>query len=224
MSTFTKPTGVEKRTLRGTQLRAESQGDEMALVGYAASFNCPSADLGGFREIIAPGAFTRSLAAKNDVRCTFNHDPSKILGRTKSGTLTLEEDSYGLKFRCELDGTSATARDVYGMIKRGDISDCSFAFTVEQADQDWADVADERGKLILQRTLRNLDLFDVSAVTYPAYQTGTAVSARSFDYEAKITDAEWKDAFRRKLYAVDDAFADAERFNRALRLGADIKK
>src|SRR5713226_163265 len=81
---------TETRTISNASLRAQSQGDEMAISGYAASFNVLSQDLGGFREVVAPGAFKRSIDAGADVKALFNHDASRILGRTKSGTLKVQ--------------------------------------------------------------------------------------------------------------------------------------
>lgn len=224
--TFTKPTGIQQRTLRGTQLRAESQGDEMALVGYAATFNTLSQDLGGFREMIAPGAFTRSLAAGCDCKCLFNHDPSKVLGRMKSGTLTVSEDERGLKFRCELDVASATARDVYAAVKRGDIDECSFAFTLADDGDLWDESTDERGNKFMRRTLRNVNLLDVSAVTYPAYDKGTAVQARSADYVAGTHADSWATEMRKKLDAAmqPPVPSTAELKARAARLAETLTK
>ncbi len=134
------------------------------------------------------------MAAKNDVRCTLNHDPQQdFWGGTKSGTLTLEEDSYGLKFRCELDGISAMARDAYAMIKRGDISDCSFAFTVEQQDQEWAQITDERGNRCMQRTLRNVDpvrcfCCDLPGLPNRHRRFGAFLRLRGQDYRHRMED------------------------------------
>lgn len=194
-----KPTGIQQRTLRGTQLRAESQGDEMSLVGYAASFNCLSQDLGGFREMIAPGAFKRSLQSGTDCKCLFNHDSNQVLGRT-GVNLTLEEDSYGLKFRCVLNKNSATAKEVHSLIEAGLVDQCSFAFTTPDDGDDW-DEATENGQRFIRRTLRNVNLHDVSAVTYPAYDKGTSVSARSADYTAAVSDEIWRAEMRSKLDA-----------------------
>ncbi len=199
ISSVKKPTGIQQRTLRGTQLRAESQGDEMALSGYAASFNCLSQDLGGFRELIAPGAFKKSLASGCDCKCLFNHDPSKILGRS-GVNLSLEEDSYGLKFRCVLNKNSTTAREVHSVIEAGLIDQCSFAFTVPDDGDDW-DEAAENGARFIRRTLRNVNLHDVSCVTYPAYPQGTAVAARAADYTLSSSDAAWRIEMLRKLDA-----------------------
>ena len=138
--------------------------------GYAAVFNSLSEDLGGFREQILPGAFSTSLANKPDVRALFNHDENLVLGRTKAGTLDLSEDTTGLAWSCTLPDTAA-ARDLAVSIERGDIDQCSFGFYC--MDDDWAMLD---GTPV--RSVKTAEVFDVSAVTYPAY-TATSVSMRS---------------------------------------------
>jgi uncharacterized protein len=172
---------IERRILSTTaSLRAESQGDEMALVGYAARFNTKSHPLpGGFTETIAPGAFKRSIENGQDVRCLFNHDANHVLGRVKSGTLRVAEDDKGLKFRCQLDRNQQAHRDLYASVKRGDISDCSFAFTPNGVEgDDITPGTDENGQRCVLRTLLDVDLYDVSVVCNPAYG-GTSVDARA---------------------------------------------
>lgn len=171
---------IEKRILTAhTALRAESQGDELVLRGYAARFNVLSHPLPqGFREQIQPGAFKRSLTKGDDVICTFNHDSDKVLGRVRSGTLKLAEDDKGLAFRCQLDPNQSSHRDLHAAVKRGDISDCSFAFSVPDDGDDFSDGTDEEGQRCLKRTLRNVTLHDVSVVTHPAYPQ-TSVDARN---------------------------------------------
>jgi uncharacterized protein len=158
---------TERRYLAGAELRATGGN---RLEGYAAVFNSLSEDLGGFRESINPGAFARAIREKQDVRCLFNHDRGAVLGRTRAGTLRLAEDSVGLHFDCDLPDTS-TARDLHALIKRGDISQCSFGFVCR--DDRWAEESGE-----VRRRLLDVDLTDVSAVTVPAY-SDTSVSARS---------------------------------------------
>lgn len=169
---------VEQRNY-ATELRTLK---DMEVSGYAAQFGTYSRDLGGFREVIARGAFSRSLrSADSDVKALFNHDPSQILGRQQNGTLEVSEDERGLKWRCTLNKESQAHRDLYAAIKRGDISECSFAFTVEPDGDAW-DNAEEDGVRFTRRTLKNVKLLDVSAVTYPAYGQGTSIAARKFDY------------------------------------------
>ena len=178
----TRETVMTQEVRYATEMRAMSEGDEMSLVGYAAKFNSPSkqmTDKSGisFVETIAPGAFTRALAANADVRCLFNHDSNRVLGRTKSGTLTLKQDDKGLAFRCMLDSRQQAHRDLHAAVDRGDISECSFAFAPNGPDgDDWQDTRTADGWQIV-RTLKDVNLFDVSAVTHPAYND-TSVSAR----------------------------------------------
>src|SRR5260370_9443284 len=166
---FDQAQGIQRRTFTA-ELRAV--GDEYALIGYAAMFNNLSKDLGGFREKISPGAFTRSLSERADVVCLFNHQPDNVLGRSTSGTLTLSADDRGLKYRCQLDRSNPLHQQVYASIKRGDVNQCSFAFTVPEGGDLWEGTRDNQ-----VRTLLNVDLFDVSPVTYPAYDN-TQVGAR----------------------------------------------
>lgn len=167
------PKDGELRTITTpVELRdGEGEGEAAAIEGYAAKFNVDSGLIWGeFIERIAPEAFDRALKEKQDVRALLNHDPNIILGRTKSGTLSLFTDKVGLGFKCLLPDTQA-ARDVAVNIKRGDVDQCSFAFRVVK--DEW----DESGDVPV-RTLVDVDLFDVSAVVYPAYE-GTNVSARA---------------------------------------------
>jgi HK97 family phage prohead protease len=171
---------IERRILStSASLRALSQGDSLVLCGYAARFGMKSHPLpDGLTEQIAPGAFKRSILNGSDVRCLFNHDANKVLGRTKSGTLRLDEDDNGLLFHCQLDKNQQSHRDLHAAVKRGDISDCSFAFSVPDAGDSFSNGADENGQPCIVRTLKDVDLFDVSAVTHAAYPN-TMVAARA---------------------------------------------
>lgn len=155
------------------------QEDKYQIVGVAAAYNTLSADLGGFREKIAPGAFTRALREKQDCRMLLNHDPNFICGRVKNGTLVLEDSAEGLRFTCQLDENQQWQRDLFSAIKRGDIDSCSFAFSVAPNGDSFERSTDERGKTFVCRTLRDVNLADCSCVTYPAYPNGTKVSARA---------------------------------------------
>jgi len=173
---FENALGVQRRTIHSAEVR--TAGDEFALVGYACKYNVLSHNLGGFREKISPGVFGRSLKNNADVKALFNHNPSNILGRTKSGTLKLEDTPVGLRFYCALDKNSQAHKDLYGAVKRGDIDECSFAFTVPPGGDEWEDGTDEEtGRSIQIRTLKDVDLLDVSVVTNPAYPN-TQVDAR----------------------------------------------
>ena len=164
--------------------------------GYAALFNTWSQDLGGFKERIAPGAFVRA-AAEDDVRALYNHDPNYVLGRTSAGTLTLREDEKGLYFDVRAPDTQ-WGRDLYASVKRGDVNQCSFGFQV---------IADEWGTIdgMDTRTLKEVRLYDVSIVTYPAYE-GTSVYVRGCGQVSQAhldprerTRMAWNQTKRRKL-------------------------
>lgn len=146
---------------------------ENRLIGHAAVFNSV-ADLGFFREQIAPGAFAASIN-EDDVRALFNHDPNQVLGRNRSGTLKMKEDARGLAVDIQLPDTQ-NARDVMALIKRGDVSQMSFAFRTIEED---VDRSNPNGTL---RTLKRVRLFDVSPVVFPAYSdTDIQVKMRSME-------------------------------------------
>jgi HK97 family phage prohead protease len=194
--TFKQAEGIQRRAI-SAELR--TAGDEFALVGYAATFNSLSKNLGGFREQISSGAFKRTLAAKPNVVCLFNHDPNQILGRTKSGTLEVSTDARGLKFRCQLDKDSQAHRDLHSAVKRGDIDECSFAFTVPAGGDAWTDGTDpETNSKIAVRTLLDVDLIDCSVVTYPAYNE-TSAGARSASAVHDLADLNAKIATMRRM-------------------------
>ena len=149
---------MEKR-LFNIETRME-EGETMNVVGHASVYNTMSEDLGGFREIIAPGAFDNVL--ENDVRALINHDGNLILARTTSGTLKLSTDEKGLKYEFDMPETSY-GKDLAISMKRGDVTQSSFAFTVENDNWETKDGMDVRTITKVKR------LFDVSPVTYPAY-------------------------------------------------------
>ena len=162
---------AEVRTFDVQDLELRMDDDKATVVGYGAVFNSQSNDLGGFREFIAPGAFDGRL--EDDVRFLVNHDANLILARTTNGTLRLSVDEKGLRYEADLPNTS-TARDLMELLKNGTISQSSFAFTVEE--DSW-EVKDG----INIRTIDKVSqLYDVSSVTYPAYnEASSSVALRS---------------------------------------------
>ncbi len=154
--------------------------DKPKINGYAAKFGKWSQDLGGFVEKIRKGAFDEALE-KSDIRALKNHNSDLILGRNTSGTLRLDTNSVGLRFEVDVPDTT-TGRDTVEEIRRGDLSGCSFAFTV--LEDDWK--YPEAGPI--ERTIVKVgELFDVGPVTYPAYPD-TTVSARSMDKVKELTE------------------------------------
>lgn len=166
---------IEKRQIPIdiAEFRAEQSEGGMVLEGFAALYNRWSGNLGGFKEIIRPGAFKGVLEEDVDCRLLVNHEPSLILSRTKNGTLELSESDKGLYFRGNIIDTQS-GRDTYAMIKSGLIDQCSFAFTVAKDGESWSEE-----KNLIRREITSISgLYDVSCVTYPAY-SATSVSARS---------------------------------------------
>jgi HK97 family phage prohead protease len=160
-----KMSNKETRIFHAGELRANMES--RTIRGYAAVFGMSSEDLGGFREVIAPGAFDDILG--DDVRALVNHDPSMILARTKSGTLRLFIDERGLGYEFDTPNTTY-GNDLLESVSRGDVTQSSFGFTVKE--HSWN--KEERTRTILKVGR----LFDVSPVTYPAYPD-TDVAMRS---------------------------------------------
>ena len=158
---------MERRTITLKELRVvdsvSEPGVEPAIEGYASVFDSWSEELGGnspFREKVVKGAFEETIQI-DDIRALFNHDPNYVLGRNKAGTLTLEEDEKGLKVRIVPPDTT-WAKDLLVSIKRGDITQMSFGFTVILDRWSYEDNIDVR-------ELLKVKLYDVSPVTFPAY-------------------------------------------------------
>lgn len=154
----------ERRTLE-TQFEIRSEADSLTVEGYASTFNQPY-NMGIYTETVAPGAFRKTLSEAPDVRFLINHD-GLPLARTSSGTLELSEDATGLHFRTTLDTTDPDVARLAPKMRRGDLTQCSFAFRT---------IKDEWSADYSARTMRELSLRDgdVSIVTYPANPTATA--------------------------------------------------
>ena len=159
---------IEKRATAGVTVNGRK------LAGYIAKFDNPT-HIGGFTEVIRRGAFAASLSAGRDILALADHDTSRVLGRTRSGTLTLAEDATGLAFALELPDTQA-GRDLAALAERGDLGGCSFAFTVPNGGDHWSGNT---------RELRSVDLDEVSIVqSRPAYPD-TEVHLRSLQPQAQ---------------------------------------
>lgn len=180
----------ERRTFTGTVI-ARSEGENMPkeIGGIAAVINSVT-DLGYFEEVIEPGAFDNALSKEYDIRCLFNHEAELILGRTKANTCNVFVNADGnLEYTWIPDYENPTHMSVVRSIMRGDITQSSFAFTIKE--QTWSDST--KYGTMGKRTIKVIDeLFDVSPVTYPAYQD-TEADARSVvalrDQEREIEEA-----------------------------------
>jgi HK97 family phage prohead protease len=167
---------VQGRTSSNIEFRAvtgDLSGDGNTFVGYAAMFDVPSEPL-PFIERIAQGAFGKTLRnRRRDVRMYVNHDSNLLLASKRSGTLRLEEDSTGLRVEADLPNTTY-ANDLRELMRSGVVDKMSFGFQVPRGGDQWSDDGRER-------TLRQIELFEVSVVTgFPAYDQTTA-AVRSID-------------------------------------------
>ena len=143
----------------------ESKG--RTLSGYAAVFDSP-AMIGNIQEVIRKGAFTRSLSSLDapKIKAIYEHDTSQLLGRLGSNTLRLSEDEKGLRFELDLPNTTL-GNDVAELVKRGDLSGCSFGFIVRS--ENWTNTS---------REILDVDLFEITLTSDPAYEA-TSVNIRS---------------------------------------------
>ena len=199
-ATTAMPPKTERRAVSGLEARAadaesaKKSGIIGTLRGYAAKFNCDSVPLGGFIERIAPGAFKRTLVENPDVVALWNHDSGQPVARAPQ-TLSLSEDETGL--RCEISlADTADNRDLLTRVQQGIVRGMSFGFTT-RADA-W--VAGQDGAPDL-RTLVDVDLFEVSPVTWPAYPD-TEIATRA---HAEFRSAQGADAVAAAKASADAA-------------------
>lgn len=154
--------------------RAEEDSQEMIIEGYFAVFNKPTELwLGAFEEI-APNAFDTTLG--NDIRALINHDTNLVLGRNKVGTLELKVDGHGLWGRIKVNPEDSDAVNLYSRVKRGDVDQCSFGFNILNEETDYRDDG------TIKWIIKEIDLHEVSVVTFPAYEE-TGVQARKAEVE-----------------------------------------
>lgn len=175
-----------------TEFLTREDGEDLKIEGYFAVFDSVYEIAPGMSESIAPGAFARTLSG--DIRALTNHDTTLVLGRTKAHTLELREDSHGLWGSIKINRNDADAMNLYERVKRGDVDQCSFGFNIRSEDTDIR----EDGSV--HWTLRDVDLFEVSACTFPAYEE-TSISARSQqrDEIQKRTMQVWRENAMKKL-------------------------
>jgi len=184
---------IERRFFALTEIRLqEPEGKAKVLMGHAAVFD-KITDLGWFEEMIAPGAFQKSLERGDDVVALFNHDPNHLLGRRSIQSLQVKEDDVGLEYTVDLPETQ-TARDIAALVKRGDLKGCSFGF-ITRVDE-WRTPKGPAEKAL--RTIKECELIDISVVTFPAYPQ-TDVALRSLNGVRKKEKDLKVDIKRRRL-------------------------
>ena len=190
---------------QGRQLRSTSQqfytrddGDDLIIEGYFAVFDSPYVLWDGATEIVKPGAFAGCLSG--DIRALIDHDTRLVLGRTKAGTLTLREDARGLYGTIKINRDDADAMSLYARVQRGDVDQCSFGFDIEE--ETFVDLGGGQCRWEINKVN---PLYEVSVVTYPAYEE-TAVKARHADLaEIQRRQAEaWKTKMINRLTGGDN--------------------
>lgn len=188
------------RQLRSTpqQFRTRDDGDDLIIEGYFAVFDSPYVLWDGATEIVKPGAFAGCLSG--DIRALIDHDTRLVLGRTKAGTLTLREDARGLYGTIKINQDDADAMSLYARVQRGDVDQCSFGFDIEE--ETFVDLGGGQCRWEINKVN---PLYEVSVVTYPAYEE-TAVKARHADLaEIQRRQAEaWKTKMINRLTGGDN--------------------
>lgn len=185
------------RTIRqmrcaSSQFNTREDGGELFIEGYFAVFNSNYELWPGATESVAPGAFDEALS--DDIRALIDHETRLVLGRNIAGTLELKIDSRGLWGKVKINPNDQDAMNLYERVKRGDVDQCSFGFDILKEDTEYRDDGS------VHWTIRKVRLYEVSVVTFPAYED-TSVSARKRDYEAleKRKNDAWKEKIRKRL-------------------------
>lgn len=186
---------MNKQTMnfRESEFRAKRDEDGNPIIeGYFAVFGSDYDIAPGMSESVDPGAFDNTL--DNDIRALVNHDTTLVLGRTKSGTLELNVDDQGLFGRIRVNTNDSDAMNLYERVARGDVDGCSFGFDIRDEATELRDDGSTHW------TIKDIDLFEVSCCTFPAYED-THIEARSAqreDLEKRRAEA-WKEKQKARI-------------------------
>lgn len=184
----------KERQMRSVASKFETRedGEGLFIEGYFSVFNSNYELWPGATESVAPGAFSETLGG--DIRALVDHESRLVLGRNKAGTLELREDSHGLWGRVRINPNDTDAMNLYERVKRGDVDQCSFGFDIIEEETDFR----EDGSM--HWTILRVKLYEVSVVTFPAYEA-TGVSARKAEYEEiqRRRAEAWRTELKKKL-------------------------
>lgn len=169
-----KRKNYQVRNFRSLDLNANNESAEKIISGYFIVFNSETELYEGCFEEIAPESFDN--VDLSDVRALIDHETSKVLGRTKPGTLTLSVDAKGVYGEIKVNENDTEAMNLYSRVQRGDVDQCSFGFNILD------EAMETRDDGSYKFTIKAIELFEVSVVTFPAY-ADTAVEARSKQIE-----------------------------------------
>ena len=183
---------------KSTEFKTREDGENLAIEGYFAVFDSVYEIAPGMSESIAPGAFDNTLSG--DIRALINHDTTLVLGRTKANTLQLKADNHGLWGHIDINRNDSDAMNLYNRVQRGDVDQCSFGFNIVNEETDFR----EDGSI--HWTIKEVELFEVSPCTFPAYEE-TNIAARSKEREDFIRrrNTAWKERMLTKLKGEKDA-------------------
>ena len=176
-----------------TDFATREDGDALRIEGYFAVFNTNYEIAPGLSESIAQGAFSRTLQG-GDIRALINHDTTLVLARTKAHTLELREDERGLWGSVLINPNDQDAMNLYSRVKRGDVDQCSFGFEIVNEETDFRDDGS------VHWTIKDVDLFEVSACTFPAYEA-TNISAREKERDQLVARSleAWKTKTKERI-------------------------
>lgn len=182
---------VQMRSI-ASNFQTREDGENLRIEGYFAVFNSNYEITSDMSESVAPGAFTNTLA--DDIRALVNHDTTLVLGRTSAHTLELHEDEHGLWGSISINPKDSDAMNLYERVKRGDVSQCSFGFDIIKEDTEIR----EDGSM--HWTIREVKLYEVSCVTFPAYES-TNIDARSKERDEMISrkNEAWRENMKRRF-------------------------
>ena len=192
----------EVRPIR-TEFQTREDGGNRTIEGYFAVFNSIYEIAPGMTESVERGAFSRSLTG--DIRALTNHDTTLVLGRTKAHTLELREDEHGLWGKISINPNDVDAMNLYERVKRGDVDQCSFGFEIVEQETEFRDDGS------IHWTIKDVNLFEVSACTFPAYQE-TNIAARASEKNAMLKrEVEaWKIRMERKIKNAESTASEEE--------------
>lgn len=187
------------RTVRSipTKFETREENDELTIEGYFAVFDSIYEIADGMTESVDSHAFDNTL--DGDIRALTDHDTTLVLGRTTANTLELRTDEHGLWGKVSINPKDTDAMNLYERVKRGDVSQCSFGFEVVKEEAEVLENDD------VHWTIKDVNLFEVSAVTFPAYQE-TSLNARKMDAKEirKRSNEAWKLGMLNKLKGVTE--------------------
>lgn len=184
----------QHRQLRSISTKFETRDDSgnLSIEGYFAVFDSVYDIAPGLSESIDPGAFNNTLSG--DIRALINHDTTLVLGRTKANTLQLRVDNHGLWGHIDINPNDTDAMNLYNRVQRGDVDQCSFGFDILSEETDIRENGD------VHFTIKEVELFEVSACTFPAYEdTNIKARMRDRDEIMKRRSQAWKEKMLRVM-------------------------